>query len=142
MSGKTFTPEEIQILSKNPNTYDVSMYRLSFTKEAKEKILELYESGLSASKIVKSLGYDPEMLGMQRVKNIAYRVRLEAESDYGIHEGYVNRRKNRITASQITWMEENGESYAKLKNEIIYLREEVEFLKKISQQVISGRRGK
>ena len=48
----------------------------------------------------------------------------------------------RITPAQIAELEENAESYAKLKNEVIYLREEVEFLKKISQQVISGKRGK
>ena len=34
------------------------------------------------------------------------------------------------------------ESYARLKNEVVYLRAEVEFLKKISQQAISGKRGK
>ena len=47
----------------------------------------------------------------------------------------------RITPAQIAKLEENAESYAKLKNEVIYLREEVE-LKKVSQQVISGKRGK
>ena len=36
----------------------------------------------------------------------------------------------------------NPASYRKLKNEVIYLRKEVEFLKKISQQVLSGKRGK
>lgn len=46
--GKTFTPEEIQILSENPNTFEVSAYRLAFTKEAKERILELSASGKSA----------------------------------------------------------------------------------------------
>ena len=39
-------------------------------------------------------------------------------------------------------LECNPASYEKLKNEVIYLRKEVEFLKKISQQVISGKRGK
>jgi hypothetical protein len=47
-----------------------------------------------------------------------------------------------MTAEQIAELQENPESYAKLKNEVIYLREEVEFLKKVSQQVISGKRGK
>ena len=37
MPGKAFTPEEIRILSENPNTFEVSTYRLAFTKEAKDK---------------------------------------------------------------------------------------------------------
>ena len=77
MPGKAFTPEEIRILSENPNTFEVSTYRLAFTKEAKERILELSASGKSARSIVIELGYDPEMLGDSRVKNIAYYVRLD-----------------------------------------------------------------
>ena len=42
----------------------------------------------------------------------------------------------------VTPLQENPASYSKLKTEVIYLREEVEFLKKISQKVISGKRGK
>lgn len=87
MPGKTFTPEEIRILSENPNTFEVSTYRLAFTKEAKERILELSASGKSARSIVIELRYDPKMLGDSRVKNIAYYVRLEAESGRGIHQG-------------------------------------------------------
>ena len=58
---------------------------------------------------------------------------------------------NNLAANGIDWamseeeieqLECNPGSYAKLKNEVIYLRKEVEFLKKISQQVISGKRGK
>jgi len=142
MAGKAFTPEEIRILSENPNTFEVSTYRLAFTREAKERILELSAAGKSARGIVIELGYDPEMLGDSRVKNIAYYVRLEAESGRGLHQGYAKRSMKRITSTQIAGLEENAESYARLKNEVIYLREEVEFLKKISQQVISGKRGK
>ena len=40
MAGKAFTPEEIRILSENPNTFEVSTYRLAFTAEAKEKMDE------------------------------------------------------------------------------------------------------
>lgn len=142
MPVKAFTPEEIRILSENPNTFEVSTYRLAFSKEAKERILELSAAGKSARGIVIELGYDPEMLGHSRVKNIAYYVGQEAESGRGIHQGYTKRSKKRITPAQIAELEENAKSYAKLKNEVIYLREEVEFLKKISQQVISGKRGK
>ena len=141
MAGKEFTPEEIRILKENPNTFEALPRKLAFTKKAKEKILELSALGMSARAIVE-LGYDPEMLGGGRVKNIPYYVRMEAELWGELHQGYPKRSIKRITSSQITELEGSADSYAKLKNEVIYLREEVEFLKKISQQVISGKRGK
>ena len=42
---------------------------------------------------------------------------------------------------EIEQLDASAESYAKLKNEVIYLREEVKLLKKLSQKVILGKRG-
>ena len=47
-----------------------------------------------------------------------------------------------MSKEEVEELECDPASYAKLKNEVVYLRQEVEFLKKISQQVISGKRGK
>jgi hypothetical protein len=91
---------------------------------------------------VEELGYDPKMLGEQRMKNMVRNVRREAESKNGLHEGYLRTAGTRMSEEEIEQLECNPGSYAKLKNEVIYLRKEVEFLKKISQQVISGKRGK
>ena len=60
----------------------------------------------------------------------------------GIHEGYIRTAKKRLSKEDIDQLEPSPSSYAKLKNEVIYLREEVELLKKISQRVITGKRGK
>ena len=88
------------------------------------------------------LGYDPDLLGDDRVKNIIRSTRREAESAQGLHEGYSRAAKKHLDKEEIEQLDESASSYAKLKNEVIYLRQEVEFLKKISQQVISGKRGK
>lgn len=142
MKRNAFTPEEIQVLRDNPNTFKVTEYLFSFTKEAKEKILEMSNSGMSARAILINLGYDPDIFGESRYKNFVWSIRHEAESEAGIHQGNFRRNKQRMSLDQIAELEETPKSFAKLKNEVIYLREEVEFLKKISQRVISGKRGK
>ena len=138
----SFTQEDIQILKANPHTSTVTESRLSITLEAKKFILELYEEGWTSRQIVEKLGYDPKMLGEQRMKDMVRNVRREAESKNGLHEGYLRTAGTRMSEEEIEQLECNPGSYAKLKNEVIYLRKEVEFLKKISQQVISGKRGK
>ena len=137
-----FTDDAILVLRKNPYTLSVTGNRLSVTLVAKERILELYSEGTSRRKIMEELGYDPDLLGDDRVKNIIRSTRREAESEKGLHEGYTRAAKKHLDKEEIEQLNESPSSYAKLKNEVIYLREEVEFLKKISQQVISGKRGK
>ena len=138
----SFNQEEIRILKENLNTSTVTKSRLTITLEAKKIVLELHRAGWTSRRIVEELGYDPKMLGEQRMKNMVRNVRREAESKNGLHEGYLRTAGTRMSEEEIEQLECNSGSYAKLKNEVIYLRKEVEFLKKISQQVISGKRGK
>ena len=142
MASKELTEEEVRNIKENPYTLSITPTRFALTKEGKEKILELAEAGKTIRQIMTELGYDPEMLGHHRTKNLIRKIREEAESQAGIHNGYVKRKPKHLTTDQIAELEQNPASYAKLKNEVIYLREEVEFLKKISQKVISGKRGK
>jgi len=137
-----FTEEEMKILAANPYTLNVTESRLSITLEAKEIILSLYGAGKTCRQIVTELGYDPKMLGEQRMKNMVRNTRREAKSGVGLHQGYVRSAATRMDKEEIEQLDCSPASYAKLKNEVIYLRQEVEFLKKISQQVISGKRGK
>ena len=142
MAITEFTEEQIQILSKNPYTLNVTSTRIMFTKEAKERILELANQGKTIAQIMREMGYDPKMLTHHRTKNLIRLIRIEAESREGLHNGYKRRTPKRLTNAEIEELGQNPESYARLKAEIIYLREEVEFLKKVSQQAISGKRGK
>ena len=86
--GTCFTLEEIKVLEANPYTRRVSASGLSITLEAKQRVLELYETGLTSRQIVEALGYDYEILGGQRMKNIVRNTRKEAASPRGLHEGY------------------------------------------------------
>lgn len=142
MASPNFTEEEMRILMENLYTLNVTPLRFTLTKEGKERILSLSERGKTIVQILREIGYDPQMLGRNRTKNLIRRIKEEAESRTGIHNGYAKRSPKRLTAEQIAELEENPSSYVKLKTEVIYLREEVEFLKKISQRVISGKRDK
>ena len=137
-----FTDEEIYILQRNPYTFNVSRKRFALTLAGKELVLQLQEEGYNYRQIMEKLGYDPEMLGIQRAKNLVRYTRREAETELGLHEGYPRRAQKRLSEEELEKLVCNPVSYAKLKNEVIYLRKEVEFLKKISQRVISGKRGK
>jgi len=137
-----FSEDEVHMLEMNPYTLSITNNRISVTLAAKKRILELYSEGKTRREIMADLGYDPDLLGEERVKSIIRSTRREAESEKGLHEGYKRTAKRHLEKEEIEQLDESPSSYAKLKNEVIYLREEVEFLKKISQQVISGKRGK
>ena len=139
--AKSFTPEEMEALRKNPNTWTVTSKRISLTKAAKEQIIELLEKGYSARQCVKELGYDTEMLGRNRCDSIVFHVKEDVIRGKEVHEGYIKRQPKRLTAEELDQLPMNQESYIRMRNELVYLRQEVDFLKKISQLAKSKKRG-
>ena len=139
--AKEFTSEEIEILRKNPNTWSVNKYRISLTKEAKERILELAEAGHSSRQCMEELGYDTKVLGKSRCSSAVYNTQREVKQGKQIHDGYAKRQPKRLSADEMEDLPLNHESYIRMKNELVYLKQEVDFLKKISQLAKSGKRG-
>ena len=140
---KRFTPEEVRQLSENPYTLSVTESRISFTLEAKKKILELYGSGKSLRQTLTEMGYDVDVLGHGRMKSIIKNIQAEAESEEGLHQGYKREvKRKQLSTEELSNLGVDEVSMIKLRNEVVYLRAEVEFLKKISQEAISGKRGK
>jgi hypothetical protein len=140
---KRFTPEEVRQLSDNPYTLSVTENRISFTLEAKKKILELFGLGKSLRQTLTEMGYDVEVLGHGRMKSIIKNIQAEAESEEGLHQGYKREvKRKQLSTEELNSLGVDEMSVIKLRNEVVYLRAEVEFLKKISQEAISGKRGK
>ena len=57
MPSKELTEEEIRIIMENPYTLNVSRNKFMLTKEGKEKVLILAESGKTIRQIMIELGY-------------------------------------------------------------------------------------
>lgn len=131
MNRNKFTKREIQILKNNPYTYSVTESQLFFTKDFKEEFWRRYQAGDSTRKIVEELGYDPDMLGTSRLSGIQMNIQKQANSPTGFTEGKGRRKQLK---SGLYSVDENpsDETIVKMQHELMYLRQEVEFLKKIS----------
>ncbi len=139
MGVKRFTDEEKEILRGNPYTYKVTQCHLIFTAEFKELFWKQYTEGMVPADILRSYGYDPEILGETRINGIRIHIKAEFEKE----GGFSNRRRLRHTSVSKTasGAAASEDEIRQLRNEVEYLRQEVEFLKKISSIKISRRQG-
>lgn len=127
-----FTPEQMETLAANPFTYKLSALRISYTLEFKNLFLARYEAGEPVKDIFASLGYDISILGENRMYTFARRISKQAEVGKIPTEELpcakmakpVNVDYNTMPAQQ---------SVAAMQREIAYLRQQVEFLKKITE---------
>lgn len=127
MSKKVFTNEEIEMLRSNPYTYAVTPHVISFTKEFKELFWEEYQAGIIPRQILEKYGYPAEVLGKQRIWGIAHTIKAQFYSEDGLHEGSLQKKTPSAISSGTT-----EEAVAQLQHEVEYLKQEIEFLKKIS----------
>ena len=140
MKWKTFTPEEVRALRENPYTLKVTDKTIAFTRAFKEQFWEGLQQGKSKLELLKEMGYDPELLGSSRVEGIAYHVRKEAEHPEGFHEGRRTHTPYALSADAASELPQ-AQALRHLQAEVSYLRQEIEFLKKVMQAENSkGRR--
>lgn len=125
MSKKVFTNEEVEMLRGNQYTYAVTSHTLSFTKMFKELFWEEYQAGAIPRQILEKYGYPAEVLGKERIWGIAHTIKKQYYSTEGLREGSLKREP--VTCGGTT-----EEAVRQLQGEVQYLRQEIEFLKKIS----------
>ena len=133
---KLFTPEEVEILKENPYTWKVSLDRITYTQEFQRAFWELSLQGLSGMDAFRKLGYDPRILGKERVHNTTKRIRKQGNSPEGIRlkpRKWMRTTKKRFKAADLEKMS-HKEAAKRMQQEIVYLQQQVEFLKKIMQQ--------
>ena len=124
-----FTKEQIQLFASNPYTAYVSESVISYTAEFKEFFVESLKKGLMPREIFEAAGYDPNILGNSRVKTFTCRVRKQA----ALGQEFRSCRKPRHRHPDIADYETMpaSEAFRRMQNEILYLHQELEFLKKI-----------
>lgn len=128
MSHFKFTKEQMELLRANPYTYSVSTGQIYFTKEFKERFYELRQGGMPLNDIIIELGYEPEILGEQRISGISSLINKAKKNGMPFTEG-------RPENTGILDQEDppmTAENFRKLQHEVQYLRNQIDFLKKIS----------
>ena len=127
---KEYTPKQIKVLQANPYTFKVSKMKLYFTVKFKEDFWIRYQAGNAPRKIMQDLGYDLSMFTQKQIDNYVQRIKKEALSGNGFKEG--ENRQRRVPMKEPSEEElSSPQSIERMQNELLYLRQEVEFLKKI-----------
>ena len=130
---KKFTPEELKHLQANPYTLRVSADSISYTLAFKEAFWALSLQGYTGTAAFRKLGYNTEALGFERIHNTTKRIRREARSPEGFHEGA--RGGVRIPVGGNSQTEgasaPSDEAARRMKREILCLQQQMAFLKKV-----------
>lgn len=133
---KKFSPKEVETLAANPYTAKVTAEQISFTFAFKEEFWRLSVEGCTGNVAFRKLGSDPEVLGFERVHNITKRIRRAARSPEGLKGTARLRmriRKENFSHAELEKMSRR-ESERRLQNEIVYLQQQMAFLKKLMRQ--------
>jgi len=130
MANRSFTTEQLQQIKANPYTYWATENMVSFTKEFKQEFWNRYQAGQRPRDIVKELGYDPDVLGDSRISGIQALIKRAALAG----KEFVNAPLAGMPAQRLTSVEYDPtkETIVRMQNEILFLRQEIDFLKKIS----------
>lgn len=127
---RTFTEEQIKKLKENPYTFKITRSKLYFTAKFKEDFWISYQAGNAPRKVMKDLGYDLSMFTQKQIDNYVQRIKHEALSGEGFSEGENRQRRIRVNAADEKELS-SPQSIERMQSELLYLRQEVEFLKKI-----------
>ena len=127
---KEYTPKQIKKLEANPYTLKVTKNKLYFTIKFKEDFWINYQAVNAPRKILSDLGYDLEYFGQKQIDSIVQRIKKEALSGNGFREGENRERRIPMKATNREELS-SPQSIERMQNELLYLRQEVEFLKKL-----------
>ena len=127
---KEYTAKQIKQLEKNPYVFKVTKHKLYYTAKFKEDFWVSYQAGNTPRKILTDFGFDINMFGQKQIDSLVQHVKKQALSGNGFTEG---ENRQRRVPREATSEEElsSPQSIKRMQNELLYLRQEVEFLKKI-----------
>ena len=124
---KKYTQKQIKELKANPYTLQVDDKRIFFTIEFKKVFWTKYQSGMSPRAIFKELNYNLDYFGQKQIDSIVQRVKKEALAGE-FTEGYQRSKRMKIKEPELLNPEQ---TLQQMQHEVLYLRQEVEFLKKV-----------
>ncbi len=129
MSYSTFTDEQRAILAANKYTYKVSKSQISFTKEFKQLFWTDYQSRMSSTQIFIKYGYDPDIIGHNRITGFQQTLKKDVERGLDFYDGA---RPSGMLKDLTSKDEHYANDLQDLEHRVDFLEQEVDFLKKIS----------
>ena len=133
---KEYTKKELKELNENPYTLKATKNKISHTAEFKRVFWTKYQAGTSPRKILEELGYNPKMFGQKRIDSLVQHIKEQALSGNGFTEGSNRTKRVKIISNE----DFTPESFTQMQHEVLYLKQEVEFLKKITKEANTKRR--
>lgn len=131
---KEYTAKEMKLLKANPYTFKVTKNKLYFTIEFKEAFWTAYQAGMAPRKILEDLGYDLGIFGQKQIDSMVQSIKRQAQGGSGFRQGENRTRRKKDGLSILDGTSpEPKETLEGILNEVKYLRQEVEFLKKIAK---------
>ena len=126
---KKNTQEEIRHLRANPYTQRVTTDTISYTIAFKEAFWALSLQGYTGMAAFRKLGYNTEILGFERIHNTTKRIRREAKSLEGLHQG--TRGGVRLQRETAPAGSPSDKAVRRMQREILCLQQQMVFLKKV-----------
>lgn len=131
-----YTKKELKELNANPYTLKATKNQILHTAEFKQIFWTKYQAGETPRKILTDLGYNPKMFEQKRIDSLVQRIKKQALSGNGFSEGYKRTKRVKLVSNE----EFTPESFTQMQHEVLYLKQEVEFLKRISKETNTKRR--
>lgn len=129
---RLFTPEEIELFEKNIYTYKVSESVIKFTDDFRDDFWRLYLTDMPVKEIFATLGYDAEILGTKRIDGFVYHLRKERLTNEQRINSISRTSRLRRPPADLKYSDMKAKEAIKaMEIELTYLRQEVDFLKKI-----------
>ena len=127
---KEYTVKQIKQLERNPYVFKVTKHKLYYTAKFKEDFWISYQAGNSPRKILIDFGFDIDIFGQKQIDSLVQHIKKQALSGNGFTEGENRQRRIPVKATSEEELS-SPQSLERMQNELLYLRQEVEFLKKI-----------
>lgn len=124
MTVSKLTKEKIEILSSYSQVARTTDTSVVFTQTFKRHFCEEYIKGKSPRTILQESGIDPDVLGVTRM----YSLRWHALKEWEMADGKIEQTGNKSEFSKAKTVEDK---FSLMEHELIYARQEIEYLKKI-----------
>lgn len=126
---KEYSAKDIKKLKENPYTLSVTKSKLYLTAKFKQDFWTRYQVGDAPRKILIDLGYDLSFFEQKQIDSIVQRIKKQALAGESFREG--ENRTKRVKIKEPIQNTNYSQSIEHMQHELLYLRQEVEFLKKI-----------